>query len=290
MGIITSLAQGGVVSDIKSLQEGQSDFQTSSQRFTGTMSLMGRTSQLNVLDVNFLSISMDEALGLMSDVIDSGNKECVYFINADCLNISSKDEEYRSILNSQTLVLPDGAGLNIACRMIGERLVANLNGTDLLPELCTVAGVNKYTMFLLGAAPGVAERMKENLQSTYPGLNIVGEHHGYFDHETNSHEVIEQINDASPDIVLVAFGAPRQEKWIHHHKEMINSKLLIGVGGLFDFYSGDKRRAPIWMRQSGIEWMYRLYLEPGRLWRRYIVGNPLFVFRILRWKGKRKNT
>ena len=247
---------------------------------------MDRSNQLNVLDVGFLSISMDEVLSIISDVVKTGRKESVSFINADCLNISSKDEQYRSILNSQTIVLPDGAGMNIACRMIGERLEANLNGTDLLPELCEVSRQNDFSMFLLGAAPGVAARMKENLENSYPGLNIVGEQDGYFDHETGNQEIIDKINSVTPNILLVAFGAPRQEKWIHQHRDKINSNLLIGVGGLFDFYSGDKKRAPLWMRNVGMEWLYRLYLEPGRLWRRYIIGNPLFVYRILRWKNR----
>ncbi len=251
---------------------------------------MDRSRQLTVLDVGFLSISMEEALGMLADVVHSGEKESVYFINADCLNISSKDEEYRSILNSQTIVLPDGAGISIACRIIGQRLKANVNGTDLLPELCEVSTQKEFSLFLLGAAPGVAERMKENLETNYPGLNVVGEQHGYFDHETDSAGVIEKINAVKPNIVLVAFGAPRQEKWIHKHRQQIDSNLLIGVGGLFDFYSGDKKRAPVWMRNSGIEWLYRLYLEPARLWRRYIIGNPLFIYRMLRWKRKQRRS
>lgn len=245
---------------------------------------MDQANRLTLLDVGFLSISMEEALTLIRGIIKSDAKETVSFINADCLNISTKDEEYRSILKSQSLVLPDGAGINIGCRMIGERLEANLNGTDLLPELCEVAVEDDFTLYLLGAAPGVATRMQENLMMKYPGLDVVGEHHGYFDHETDSDKVIAEINAAKPNVVLVAFGAPRQEKWIHKHREKIDSNLLVGVGGLFDFYSGDKKRAPLWMRKSGLEWVYRLYLEPGRLWRRYIIGNPLFMYRIMRWK------
>ncbi len=250
------------------------------------MVAMDTTNKLNVLDVDFLSISMEEALLVLQRVIDSGGKETVSFINADCLNISCKDESYREILQSQDIVLPDGAGINIACRVIGERLVANLNGTDLIPELWEVAPKKGYRFYLLGAAPGVTDRMKTKLEETYPGLEVVGAHHGYFDHETETDSVIEKINAAKPNIVLVAFGAPVQEKWIDQHKDKIDSNLVIGVGGLFDFYSGDKKRAPMWMRNGGIEWMYRLYLEPGRLWRRYIVGNPMFVYRVFRWKKR----
>ncbi len=252
------------------------------------MAAMDTANKLTVLDVDFLSISMEEALALIEQVIASGDKQCVSFINADCLNISCKDEVYRNILNSQSFVLPDGAGINIACRMIGERLVANLNGTDLMPELWNVGRTKGYRFFLLGAAPGVTERMKAKLEEAYPGIEVVGEQHGYFDRESESDAVIEKINTSKPNVVLVAFGAPNQEKWIYENKDKVNSNLLIGVGGLFDFYSGDKKRAPVWMRKSGMEWMYRLYLEPGRLWRRYIIGNPLFVYRVFNWKRRAK--
>jgi len=232
---------------------------------------------------------MQEALGLVQTTLSNGAKETVSFINADCLNISCRDSEYRQILNSQKIVLPDGAGMSLACRMIGERLVANLNGTDLLPPLCEIADKNNYSMFLLGAAPGVAGRMKNNLEKMYPGMRVVGEQHGYFDHETGSDDAIKKINEVKPNILLVAFGAPRQEKWIHKHRDEIDCNVLMGVGGLFDFYSGDKKRAPMWMRKSGVEWLYRLYLEPGRLWRRYIIGNPLFMYRMYRWKRKQNS-
>ena len=253
-----------------------------------SMATMETASKLNVLDVDFLSLSIADALKLLEDVIGSGGKQCVSFINADCLNISCKDETYRNILNAQDIVLPDGAGMNIACRMIGERLVANLNGTDLIPELWEVAAAKGYRFFLLGAAPGVTERMKARLEESYPGIEVVGEHHGYFDHAKESESVIQKINQCNPNVVLVAFGAPSQDKWIFEHKDKINTNLLVGVGGLFDFYSGDKKRAPMWMRKAGMEWLYRLYLEPSRLWRRYIVGNPLFIYRVVNWKRARR--
>lgn len=245
--------------------------------------------RLVVLDVGFLSISVEKTLELFEQVISSGGKESVSFINADCINISYHDAGYRDILNNQSLVLPDGAGISIACRMIGERLVENLNGTDLLPHICQRAVEKGHSIFLLGAAEQVAARMKVNLERAWPGLNVCGEQHGYFDPDTELDAVIDKINAAQPNIVLVAFGAPRQEKWIHEHRDRINANLLLGVGGLFDFFSGDKKRAPLWMRERGLEWMYRLYLEPGRLWRRYIVGNPVFIYRMLRWTRKYKS-
>ena len=249
--------------------------------------MSGGLQKLVLLDVGFLSISMPKALSLIEDTVRQQRKESVSFINADCLNISCSDQEYREILNQQSLVLPDGVGISIVCRMIGERLVANLNGTDLLPHICKMSAKTGYSIFLLGAAPSVAARMKENLEQEYPGISICGEQHGYFDEGVETDAVIEKINSCRPNFVLVAFGAPRQEKWIHRYKDRIDANVLLGVGGLFDFYSGDKKRAPLWMRNNGLEWLYRLYLEPGRLWRRYILGNPLFVYRMFRWTRRK---
>lgn len=254
------------------------------------MDSIANANKLNVLDIDFLSISMEEAVALIEQVISVGDKQCVSFINADCLNISCKDQDYHSLLNSQSIVLPDGAGIKIACQMIGEKLEANLNGTDLLPRLWKSSPSKGYSFYLLGAEPGVTERMKQNLEETYPGVHIAGHHHGYFKQGEETEEVIRKINASKPNILLVAFGAPRQEKWIFEHQDKIDSNVLMGVGGLFDFYSGDKKRAPMWMRNTGLEWVYRLYLEPGRLWRRYIVGNPLFVYRVFKWKRTSKAT
>jgi len=240
--------------------------------------------KLNVLGVRFISVSVERVLTLFEDVVESDRKESVYFINADCLNISSRDEPYRDILNSQDLVLPDGIGIAMACRMIGERMVANLNGTDLLPHICDMCVSKGYSIFLLGAAETVAARMQANLVKNWPGLNVCGEQHGYFDSETEIDQVLAKINAAKPNIVLVAFGAPHQEKWIDRYKHRVQANLLMGVGGLFDFFSGDKKRAPEWMRNNGLEWLYRLYLEPNRLWKRYILGNPAFIYRVFKWR------
>lgn len=249
---------------------------------------MHELRKLVVLDVGFISTSLEKALSMFEEVISRGGKERVSFINADCVNISYTDSQYKEILNSQSLVLPDGAGISIACRMIGERLTANLNGTDLLPHICEISVKHGYSIFLLGAGESVAARVKTNLENAWPGLNICGEQHGYFAPGAETDAVIEKINASKPNILLVAFGAPRQEKWIHEHCERLDVNLMLGVGGLFDFFSGDKQRAPRWMRNNGLEWLYRLYLEPGRLWRRYIVGNPLFIYRMWRWKNKQR--
>ena len=238
----------------------------------------------NLFGVKFMNIKMNKAIEILEARIRERSRERVFFINPDCMNQTFRDREYLEILRDTSLVFPDGIGINIACKIIGNPLIENINGTDMLPYLCEMCGTNGFSMFLLGAKPGVADKMRENLELKYPDLKIAGARDGYFDHATESGAVIAQINQAKPDILLVAFGVPRQEKWLTAHFAELECPICMGAGGLFDFYSGNIPRAPRWMREVGLEWVYRLIQEPGRMWKRYIIGNPLFIFRVIRWK------
>jgi N-acetylglucosaminyldiphosphoundecaprenol N-acetyl-beta-D-mannosaminyltransferase len=172
--------------------------------------------------------------------------------------------------------------------MLNNPLLENLNGTDMLPYLCENAVKNRFRIFLLGAQPGVAEKAKANLIKKFNGLQISGTQHGYFGKEEEQ-KVIEKINKSKTDILLVALGVPKQEKWICGNLSKLQVKVAMGVGGLFDFYSGKIKRAPRWMREVGLEWLYRVLQEPKRMWRRYIIGNPLFLLRVIKWKMAKQN-
>lgn len=241
-------------------------------------------STVDVFGVKMLNLSMAEAIAQISDAIRAKRKTEVFFVNADCLNKVFVDRDYHEILKDSTLVFPDGIGIHIAGKMLGTPVQENVNGTDLLPLLCEMAVSNGHSLFLLGAAEGVADAMKLHLQMRYPGLQIGGSRNGYFDWISQVDSVIQEINEAKADIVLVAFGAPMQEVFIRRFAFQINASVLMGVGGLFDFYSGRIPRAPLWMRQLGMEWVFRLIQEPARMWKRYILGNPLFLYRVFRWK------
>ncbi|NQZ58483.1 MAG: WecB/TagA/CpsF family glycosyltransferase [Lentisphaeraceae bacterium] len=241
-----------------------------------------------ILGIKFNNIMMHEALDSIQQAIAKGDKKSFSFINADCINLSVDDSHYTEVLRRNDGVFPDGSGIKLACKILDIDLKDNVNGTDMLPLLCQKAVVHTFSIFLLGGKPGVAEQMKANLESCYPGLNICGTKDGFFDHSKENDQVIKEINKSNPDLLLVAFGAPLQEKWIDTHQEKLEAKVLIGVGGLFDFFSGDKGRAPLFIRRLGLEWCYRLYLEPKRLSKRYIIGNPLFFSRIVRSKFKKK--
>lgn len=243
-----------------------------------------------LLDVTFLNIRVPEVLTLIADAIKTNTQKSIYFINADCLNKTAKDKNYLQILNQSDYVLGDGSGVKLGCKIINEEVIDNVNGTDLLPLLCEFALKNNFSLYLLGANPGVAAKVKRNLEEQYQGIKIVGEHHGYF--ERNSPEeqnIIKMINESKADILLVAFGAPFQEKWIYHHRKQLSPMILMGVGGLFDFYSGNMPRAPLWLRKRGLEWTFRLYQEPKRMFKRYVIGNPLFIYKVYKWKFLKHN-
>ncbi len=244
--------------------------------------------KVNIFDMSFDNLTMNSAIKLLDKAISSQTKKKVFFVNADCLNKIFSDNDYFNVLKDGDYIFPDGIGINIACKMLKDPLLENINGTDMLPYLCSLAAMKSYSIFLLGGKPGVPEKMKLNLETKYQGLNIVGTQDGYFERDKKD-VIIDRINSLNADILLVAFGAPLQEKWITENSNRINSAVLMGVGGLFDFYSGNIKRAPTWMREVGLEWFFRMIQEPKRLWKRYIIGNPVFIYRVLKWKFSRNS-
>lgn len=207
------------------------------------------------------------------------------FVNADCLNKSSQNEAYHQSLKQSTRVFADGIGVRLACLSKGHPLRDNLNGTDMFPRLCQLAAEQQLSIYLLGGEDGIAATTAKNMRQRFPKLNVAGTHNGYFDMKKDSDEnsaVVDDINQSNADILLVALGAPLQERWLEDNKPQLTCSVGIGVGGLFDFYSNRIKRAPTWLRQMGMEWSYRLLQEPSRMWQRYIIGNPVFILRVWR--------
>ena len=234
-----------------------------------------------VFGVRFRTDTMEQAMDELGSMLKNprpdGQPHFCAFANADCLNIAWKNAGYARILNGADAVWADGVGIAFAAGFVHTPVHGNVNGTDMLPLLCRKG----WTIYLLGAAPGVAEKARERLSAEFPETKIVGADHGFFLMPEEESAVIARINAAKPDILLVAMGVPRQEEWIVGHRAQLSCGVAIGVGGLFDFASGRIPRAPLWMRKLRIEWTYRLYNEPVRLFRRYIIGNPLFILRVI---------
>lgn len=219
-----------------------------------------------------------EVLALLSKDIDSGRSIELFFLNAHCFNLAQKDREYFDILNSCDYLLNDGIGIKIASKIEKLVLKKNLNGTDFIPEIAEMAAKKGYKIFLLGAKDGIAEEAAVKLKEKFEGLQIAGVHSGYGLDDS----VLEMINNSKADILIAGMGVPMQEKWIRENKSKLGSvKLFVGGGAILDFLSQRIRRAPLLMRKIGLEWLFRLCLEPGRLWRRYLVGNFLFFYYIL---------
>lgn len=219
-----------------------------------------------------------EVLALLSKDIDSGRSIELFFLNAHCFNLAQKDREYFDILNSCDYLLNDGIGIKIASKIEKLVLKKNLNGTDFIPEIAEMASKKGYKIFLLGAKDGIAEEAAVKLKEKFEGLQIAGVHSGYGLDES----VLEMINNSKADILIAGMGVPMQEKWIRENKSKLGSvKLFVGGGAILDFLSQRIRRAPLLIRKIGLEWLFRLCLEPGRLWRRYLVGNFLFFYYIL---------
>lgn len=240
---------------------------------------------LDFFGVTIVNTSMDEAIDWIQErAASNGPPSRLAFVNPDCLNVAYTNHEYRDVLKDVERVLPDGIGIHVGCRLLGTSLEANVNGTDLFPRLCERFASTGQSIYLLGARPGVAEAAARAMQAAYPGLEIAGARDGYFtDAEESS--VIDRINGSGASALLVGFGVPKQELWLARNRERLLTPVQMGVGGLFDFYSGRVPRAPQWLRELGMEWSWRLVQEPGRMWRRYLVGNWVFLYRV--WKQSR---
>lgn len=240
---------------------------------------MTRTvKRTQVLGVEIDNLTVPELLERIDHFIRDGRPHQVVYVNVDSLNQCKSDRSYRSILKKADLVYADGMGVVYASRIFSDPLKERLSAGDFLPDLCRFACRQNHTLFFLGGEEGVTKAAEANLKTRFPGLKIVGRHHGFFT-EAETPALLAEIRDKKPDILLVGMGAPRQEKWIRRHLEELGVPVVWGVGALFDYYAGKFPRAPVWMRRIGLEWLYRLWLEPSRLWKRYLIGNFIFTFR-----------
>lgn len=239
--------------------------------------------QFSVLGVRINNPSGREAIAAVEEMIArrDGSSHGVFFVNAHTLNLAAGDPSYRDVLNSGCLVLPDGTGVRWAARLQGVRVVENLPGTDFVPSLLQATADRGHSYFLLGADARTIDAAATFASKTFPGWRCAGCHHGYLADETLDAEAVDRINAAQPDVLLVGMGNPIQEQWIHCHLAKLRVPVCMGIGGLFDFWAGNVSRSPRWLRRLGHEWLWRLFQEPQKKARRYLIGNPLFLLRVL---------
>ncbi len=241
----------------------------------------GKTDITTRDTVDFMGVKVDnlDTRQLLERILcyASGSRQrLVMYVNADCMLIARKNRDYKKLLNSADILYPDGIGVVLGARFLGLGMAARSTAADFMPDFCSHFAERGYKIFLLGAREGVASKAALRLLEKVPNLKIAGTHHGYFTQD-ETEKVISLINNSGAHILLVGLGAPYQEFWITRNRDLLSPRILWGVGGLFDFLSGSTPRGPQWLLDNGFEWLCRLMAEPRRLWRRYLIGNMVFI-------------
>ncbi len=233
---------------------------------------------VDILGVPVDNITMTEAVTKIGAFIEEGGIYAIYTPNAEIMMAAQRDPELRDILVKADMLTADGAGVVLAARLLGRRLQEKVSGVDLVGEVFRVYSGSGLRVFLFGSKPGVAEDAAEKIKMDYPGIIIAGCRNGYFTVDQND-EIVNTINITKADLLIVALGAPKQEKWIFSHKDKLNVKVCMGVGGTLDIYAGKAKLAPDFFRRNGLEWLYRLCKEPRRAVR--VLDLPKFMIRVL---------
>jgi N-acetylglucosaminyldiphosphoundecaprenol N-acetyl-beta-D-mannosaminyltransferase len=240
--------------------------------------------RVDVLGVGVSAITMDRALGTIDSWIARREQHYVCITGVHGVMESQRDERLREIHNRAGMVTPDGMPLVWLSRLNGVRDVERVYGPDLMAACCDRSQAHGYTHFFYGGGDGVPELLAERLRERFAGLRIVGSYSPPFRPMTPEEDeaLVDRINQAAPDIVWVGLSTPKQERWMAEHVGRLRAPVMVGVGAAFDFHAGLKRQAPRWMQRSGLEWLFRLMTEPRRLWRRYLVNNPSFIWLLTR--------
>lgn len=242
----------------------------------------------NLFELPINNVKMEQAVGwaihnrsLVNANATRKTPQLGFFINAHSVNVAEENPQFKSCLRHANALFADGSGMRFAAKSKGINIQSNINGTDMLPFLCKAAQANKKSIFLLGGKQDIAKKTALRLTESFPNLNIVGTHHGFFNfnNPVENEKVIQQINASKADIVLVGLGSPQQEFWCQQHIGNLQCSSVLAVGGLFDYFSGAIPRAPIYFRELGLEWVWRLRQEPAVKFTRYMIGTPKFLVR-----------
>ncbi len=208
-------------------------------------------------------------------------RRTIMYVNAHCMNVASTDNYHLGVLQRADLVYADGIGVVWAGRLLHGISLEKITGRDWIDGLCDLAAAQSLRLFILAGETGVAQKAAENLRRRWPSLQIVGAYDGYFS-ENSEAEILAAIKESSPHIVLVGMNTPTQEKWLADHRAQIAAPVCWAVGALFDYVAGIEPPVPGWMNTLALEWLWRMLMDPRGKWRRYLLGNPWFLYRVLR--------
>jgi N-acetylglucosaminyldiphosphoundecaprenol N-acetyl-beta-D-mannosaminyltransferase len=241
-----------------------------------------KNNLVNILGVKICNFTEEKAFSIIEKCVTNDFSEActLFFVNTHTLNTSFSSSSYRQVLNDSTWVFGDGTGVRWAAKLQGIRIKANLNGTDFFPYFFQQTSNRGHRYYLLGADEETIKRAAKEAKILFPGWVLAGFHHGYILDKPTT-EIVTEINSARVDLLLIGMGNPLQERFIAGHKELLEVKVIAGVGGLFDYWGGNITRAPLWVRNLGFEWVHLMLQQKKRIFR-YLLGNPLFLFRIFR--------
>ena len=248
-------------------------------------------SKVNILGVQVSNITNEHLLESFTERIGQKQKTQVCITPVNSVLAAIKDPQVLSIYNASEYVLCDGTPIKWAAGFLNTPIVERITGLDLLPNLVAHCAKHDFSIFLLGASPGVGEQLKQTIHAQYPHCKVVGVYvppfMKVFSEEENI-KMIDAVNAVSPDVLLVSLTAPKQDIWIAENLHRVNASIQIGIGGAFEVMAGLAKRAPKWMHTAGLEWLYRFIQEPKRLFRRYFIEAPLFIPLILKQKLRGK--
>ena len=240
---------------------------------------------VNLLGVRVCTLSVESLVNFVTRTILAKGKARAVYVNIYAINLAQEFAWFRDFFNNSEVAYCDGFGVKWGARLLGLQIPYRYSPPDWITLLVAECARQRFSLYLLGAHPGIAEKVAELLNQQFTDLNIVGTHHGYFDKSPDSVEnkaVLQTINATRPDILLVGLGMPLQERWLMENWDCIEAKFTLPVGAGLDYLAGELPRAPHWMTDHGLEWLGRLIIEPRRLWRRYLLGNPRFLWLVLK--------
>ena len=242
---------------------------------------------ITILGVPIDRVTTNSVGEITEKLIKESNKSCkmIFAPNVEFIMRAQKDEEFFNILKQSSLSTPDSIGVIIGAKLQKKSFPERIPGQAYFRKIIELSNEKGYSIYLLGGEPEIVKKAKENLLKLYPNVNIVGFHDGYFD-ENEEKEVIKEINQLQPNVLFVALGAPKQEKWIAKHRHELKVDVAAGQGGTYDYEAGKIKRAPKWVQKIGIEWLWRLVRQPKRIVRQSVL--PIYLVKVLFAKDKTK--
>lgn len=243
--------------------------------------------KVHLLGVEIDNVAKPEALERIARLVEAGRPSLVVTPNVDVLMSLRRDPDFRRIYAGAALVLTDGVPLLWAARFLGTPIREKLPGSSIFADICRMAAERGYRLFFMGGRPGAAQKAADVVRAAHPGVQVVGVYcppMGFENDEAETARISGLLLESRPHILFLGLGSPKQEKWADRHCARLGIPVTMGIGITFEYTSGIVPRAPSWMQHAGLEWLFRLWKEPRRLWRRYLVNDPGFFWQVLRQK------